>query len=283
MIKLYTLLISFFVLTAQDVSLSAYVEKNTVEDNKTFKLFLEFTWQGEATDYRVQLKGLPTVYGLEVLGSGSTNRVGGNEQNPTVTRKYFYNLKPTRVGKAAVEAIRATVVNSQTSESFELTSQSIDLVVVKGKEETSIDSQLIYIGIGVLVLLALAIVFVMRRANAKKAALAAFAVDDSLVENHAIKTLTMLKNDPDRLEETCKKFFNLYESYLAEAHINKDSILIDEAKSDELGVGDFKSRLDEIRFSGINPDVYEMEKIIDQFKKIVEENLNTRNKRSAAQ
>ncbi len=277
MIRLCTLFI-WTALLAQDVSLSTYVESKTVEDNKTFKFFLEFSWQGNASDYRINIQGIPTVYGLEVLGSGSSNKVSGTIEKPITTRRYFYNLKPTRLGDVSIETVRATATHVQTGTISQLSSQPTSLHVIKGKVPVTIDTKLILLSVGALLFIVGLIFWVLYRAKQKKKALEAFVSDDSFIEYTMLKQLTILKNEPERVDETAKTFFNLYESYLEEAHINKHSILLEPLSSDTHDSEAFKKRLDEIRFSGITPDVYELERLISSFKEVLTANLNTRKK-----
>lgn len=283
MIKLFVLSFCVFFLLGQEVSLSSYVDSKTVEDNKLFKVYLEFSWQGEATDYKIQIAGLPIVYGLEVLGSGSSNKVGGTLEKPIITRKYFYNLKATRLGNASIEPISATATHLASSTVSNLSSQAIALTVIKGEEAFELDSKIIVMIIALVLIIVALIFLVLNRAKKKKDSLANFVTDDSLIEYKNLKQLTILKNDPDRVAETSKTFFTLYESYLEEAHINKHSILIDESSLPEFDFAGYKSRLDEIRFSGQNPDIYELEQLIATLKDILTANLETRKKRSSAQ
>ncbi|MDZ7372756.1 MAG: BatD family protein [candidate division KSB1 bacterium] len=115
---------------APEIALHASLDRTQVPLNRTVTLSVELRWDGEPYRYEVADVGTPVVRNLEVLGSGSSNRVeAGSGGQSVVVQTHRFVLKPKELGMAYVEPMSVLYTDTRTGVSQRLRTQRLQLEV----------------------------------------------------------------------------------------------------------------------------------------------------------
>lgn len=273
--KIFLLFLST-VLFSQNVEMTSYVLNKNLNDNDLFDFYVEVKWEGPSSKYSVDINNLPVLDGLELHGSGASNKVL-NENNLTISKKIFsFKLKATRVGEVMISPISIKVTDLIDSQTTHLNTQNLLLKISKYIPPTKLDTRIIYYILIFAVIIAIIIFFVLKRAKKKKQDLEAFAdMSEKYIETKILNKCSTLKNEAELVAKTSKDFISYYEEYLQDESVNKNELIPINAKSSENNL-DLLAKVNEMRYSGEIPNTIDLEHLINTFKKVLKDNIQIR-------
>ena len=158
------MLFSFVTASADELSLSAGIDKTDIPFESSVNLSMEIRWQGGIGRYAFEILPLPSAQNLTVLGSTlavSSRTEAGQE---ITTRTFKYTFKPTKAGVGIIEPIVLNYLSLPDSTAGQLTSQRFQVIIAEPIPPPVKSNSWKYL-IGVIVLIAImaaAIFFVFR-------------------------------------------------------------------------------------------------------------------------
>jgi large-conductance mechanosensitive channel len=263
-------------LMSQNVDMTSYVLKKDLNTNDIFEFYIDVSWRGASALYQVEVNDLPRLDGLDLHGSGASNKVS-DDNGQTISKKLLtYKLKANRVGQVIIAPISIKVTDVQTQNTTYLNTQPLTLQIKEYIPPTEIDTKIIYFIIIAIVILAGIIAFIMMRAKKKKSDLEDFAdMTERYIETKMLNRLSMIKNEPELVSKSMKEFIDTVEAYMQDDSVNKNTLTPREAEnadSNEAYVG----RLNEVRYSGEVLNTIDLEKMLNDFKSILRKNIDLR-------
>lgn len=259
-----------------DIDFIAYVEEKVITNKDNFYLTLEFSWKGKPQDYQIELPSKLNLSGIEVLGSGASNKLLDQNGVFVTKRVVKYRLKAIRTGKVEINSITAyaTAVESGTVKKLE--SLPLSLNVTKYIEPYKLESKLLWIILVSFLLLLILIYLVVSLSKRKKKKLMELQNDIVItLEDEIIKEMKQFKNDVNTVEDEFRIFSRLYDHYLKDKKVEKSGIFFGE-KDVNFSLSQFKNDMEMYRFSGQSPDIYQFDEFIKQFLTILENNKKFR-------
>jgi len=269
-IKLIFLFISFFVLSAQEISMIAHIEKKEIHEKEMVRLFLDFEWEGKLQDFKVRVSQKPVIYGLEILGRGSSNKIVKGENGNSVCRySIIYELNPTRKGLVSVEGISAIATSVASGEDIELSAGKIDVQVNEYIEPFSIFSKTSLVVLAVLLVFMSVVALFVLRSKKKKEELKQLSELETPIEEEILSKINRLMPVEEVHQETIKSFIDLYEKASNSLRFKELELSFDYTR--------FIDKIEKYKFSGSTPDVYEFDQMKLDFKEILNKNLSLKN------
>jgi hypothetical protein len=125
------LLVFCLPLSAEEISLSAALDKTDIPFESTVNLNLEIKWQGGVGQYAFELLPLPATQKLKVLGTTSAVSSRVENGHEITTRAFKYTLKPTQFGIGLIEPIILKYVSLPDSIPGQLASQQFQVIIAK--------------------------------------------------------------------------------------------------------------------------------------------------------
>jgi len=118
-------------LEAPEIRFEAKLDRTQVPLNRTLRLDVEVRWRGELDRYEVADVEEPVVRNLEIVGSGSANRVETDASGrPVAVKSFQYLLRPKELGMAYVEGLTILYTDTKTGKSHRLMTQRLQAEVV---------------------------------------------------------------------------------------------------------------------------------------------------------
>ena len=167
--KLVFLLLATIILSSQEISFSAFVDRTNINTKESFNLHLEFTWFGKPQDFKVEISDKTQFSGLEKLGSGSSNKLSETDKGQLCRKTITYKLRAFRTGPVSIEKIRALAIHTISGIEIDLQSDQISLNAVQYQEPFKMTTKLWSAVIGCIIILGLLVVFYIRQLKKKKA------------------------------------------------------------------------------------------------------------------
>ncbi len=202
-IIIYTVLLIFwfyFSGSAQDISLSAGIDRTEMLFEETVTMTVEVKWPGDITQFRFEILPLPGTENLKVLGTTSTiSSIEENNQEYTV-RTFKYTFKPTKGGIGAIMPIILSYITMPDSLPGDLATQEFHVSIaqpVPPPEEGGLGLVYVLIIISVVIVVIILIVYLVRKRKG----------DDTPVLTPEQKLLEELKTIRDESSVDRKLFY----------------------------------------------------------------------------
>jgi hypothetical protein len=126
-------LVGFHAITAeaQDISLSAGLDKTEMPYEETAALTIEVKWPGDITHYRFGILPLPKTENLKVLGTTSTISSIEEEGKEFTVRTFKYSFKPTKAGIGIIRPILLNYITMPDSLPGDLSTQEFQVSIAQ--------------------------------------------------------------------------------------------------------------------------------------------------------
>lgn len=112
------------------IRLSAFVQDTHLPQNRSAELFIRLQWAGDLDRYEVHRFENPILQNMQILGSGSANRVATINGSRTAIREYTFTLKPEAIGMGYVEPMIIRYTDLATDTEHRLTTNRIEVQVI---------------------------------------------------------------------------------------------------------------------------------------------------------
>ena len=136
------------------IKLTAIVDKNKVPLNRNLTLTIRLKWYGNLDRYDIHQFDNPIVENLEIVGTGSSNKVANIDGRATAVQEYEFVLKPKSLGMAYIEGVIIKYTDMETNADFRLVTNRIPVEVIDPVPESGQHSSLFWIIIAAMLLLA---------------------------------------------------------------------------------------------------------------------------------
>jgi hypothetical protein len=153
---------------AEEISLSASVDKTDIAFEDSLNLTVVLKWQGDIRNYSFEVLPLPKTENLKVVGTSSTIASGEEDDTEVTSRTFKYWLKPTLSGTGVIEPLVLKYISWPDSIPGELTTQEFNVLIANPipKPEKSSNTAIYIIVLIVLILIAavvISIIFLKKR------------------------------------------------------------------------------------------------------------------------
>jgi hypothetical protein len=171
------------------IRLSAFVEKISVPLNRTVLFTIRMEWFGDLDKYEVHQLDNPLAQNLDIIGTGSSNRVANTEGRNTSILDYEYTLKPQSLGMAYVEGVIITYTDRETDKEYRLVTNRIEVKVIDPLPEPGSNAWIIWLACVVIIMgIATVVIRTVRRKKieqeerAKNEAIAAVPAEEAFLK-----------------------------------------------------------------------------------------------------
>lgn len=116
---------------SSNITLKTVLESDNVPLNKEVVYHVELSWEGDLDRYQIDEIVEPTVSGLNLRGSGSSNKLT-NDKNakPHSMRKVTYYFSPQSIGMAYIDGLTIRYKDNLTGDIETLISQRIGVKII---------------------------------------------------------------------------------------------------------------------------------------------------------
>ena len=114
-----------------NVSLKTYLENDYVPLNKEVVFHVELSWLGDLSRYQIDEIVEPSISGLNLRGSGSSNKLTIDENgSPFSTRRVSYYFSPQSIGMAYIDGLNIRYKDANTGDIETLIAQRIAIKII---------------------------------------------------------------------------------------------------------------------------------------------------------
>jgi len=114
-----------------NVSFKTYLENDYVPLNKEVVFHVELSWLGDLSRYQIDEIVEPSISGLDLRGSGSSNKLTIDENgNPFSTKRVSYYFSPQSIGMAYIDGLTIQYKDANTGDFETLISQRIAIKII---------------------------------------------------------------------------------------------------------------------------------------------------------
>lgn len=162
------ILVAGGLLKADEISLSATLDKNEIAFEGKINLSLEVKWEGDITDYSFGVMPLPETRNLQVAGTRSTISSVDEDGREMTVRAFDYTFKPTQAGTGIIYPIIFDYISWPDSIPGELTSQQFEVAIAPPlpppeESDSSLLSTVVIVVLATIVVVILVYVFIRLR------------------------------------------------------------------------------------------------------------------------
>lgn len=129
---------NYTLIAAQDDSLATNIELKTVLEsdkvplNKEVIYHVELSWKGSLDRYQISEIIEPSISGLDLRGSGSSNKLNNDEKGkPHSIRRVTYYFSPQSVGMAYIDGLTIQYKDNLSGKTETLISQRIGVKIIE--------------------------------------------------------------------------------------------------------------------------------------------------------
>ena len=267
----------------EGIKVSTFVDSKEIPQNRTLTFTVEISWSGNLDRYEIENFDNPVVRNFEIIGTASSNKVGGGI-TPKAVKIYEFTLRPTELGMGYIENMVINYTDVALNQKQRLVTNRLDVKVIDPVSEPGEINVGLIILVSVLIIICGGIVAILVIRKKRKNLVAQEQEQERLPleEQYLLDLKNMIKlNDADLdISQSFSQLSRLYRKYLAEKfEVTALGITTEEAvqrlneiSSDERFINSSKEILtncDLAKFSGGSANKSELERIYT----LIESNL----------
>ncbi len=114
---------------ANDISLSASIDRTEIKYEEKFQMDLKIVWRGDMSRYMFEPFPLPETQNLKVVGTSSAVSSGRDSAGEYTSRSYRYTFQPTGSGAGSIEPVILKYITRPDSLPGELATQRFQVLI----------------------------------------------------------------------------------------------------------------------------------------------------------